>query len=128
MKNKNNKFLELLTSVDVLNTLNGGISESQISYHQSESGREIRLYIPGISMKKVQVEVHNNTLSIFYFIPVVSAGESIQMPQLIYNKVVPYFIDINKIGSHGEGNELVVTMPFNKLANGYHRQIKLDEE
>jgi len=128
MNMKKNKFLDLLTSVDVLNTLNGGISEAQIAYHQEENGREIRVYIPGVDMKTVQVEVHNNTLSVFYFIPVVSDGKPIQMPQLIYNKVVPYFIEIGKISSHSEDRELVVTLPFNKLANGYHRKIQLDEE
>ena len=125
---KKNKFLDLITSVDVLNTLNGGISEPNITYHQDEDGREIRLYIPGVDMKTVQVEVHNNNLSIVYFIPVVSAGNTIQMPQLIYSKIVPYFIEIGKIGSHAEEHELVVTLPFNKLANGYHRTITLDEE
>jgi len=125
---KNNKFLDLLTSVDVLNTLNGGISEPQLSYHRHEHAREIRLYVPGIAIEEVRVEVHNNTLSIFYFIPVTANGEMIQMPQLIYSKVIPYYIDISKINSHGEANELVVMLPYNKLAKGYHRQIKLDED
>src|SRR5690349_8194771 len=128
MNMKKNKFLDLLTSVDVLNTLNGGISEPQITYHQDEQGREIRVYIPGVDMKTVQVEVHNNNLSIFYFIPVEVAGKIIPMPQLIYSKVVPYFIEIGKISSHSEEHELVVTMPFNRMANGYHRKIRLDEE
>jgi len=125
---KNNRFLDLLTSVDVLNTLNGGISEPRLSYHRHEHAREIRLYIPGITIDEVRVEVHNNTLSIFYFIPVMANGELIQMPQLVYSKVIPYYIDISKISSRGEANEPVVMLPYNKLAKGYHREIKLDEE
>jgi hypothetical protein len=40
---------------------------------------------------------------------------------------VPYFIDINKINARLEEEELIVKLPFNKLANGYHKDIKINE-
>ena len=50
MKKKN--VLDLATSVDVLNTLSGGISEPQISYYEHEQSREIRLRVPGIDKER----------------------------------------------------------------------------
>ena len=124
---KKRDFIDLLTSVDVLNTIHGGVSEPQLEQQQDEFGRELHIRVPGINMKGIQVEVHNNTLSIFYFIPIMANNNMVQMPCLIYNKTIPYFIDTMKIQSHLEGEELIVELPFNESANGYHRKIELKD-
>ncbi|HEY9045142.1 MAG TPA: Hsp20/alpha crystallin family protein, partial [Ohtaekwangia sp.] len=118
------KFQDLLTSVDVLNTLHGGISEPAVSLQQQATGREIRVRVPGIEKEALQVEVHNNTLSVFYHIPIESAGKKINMPVVIYNKAIPYFIDISEIKATFEGDELVVQLPYNKLSSGYNKKIQ----
>lgn len=128
IKMKKREFIDLLTSVDVLNTIHGGTSEPQIDFHQDNLGRQIRLRIPGIEKESIRVEVHNNTLSIFYFIPVVSNSTLIQMPCLVYNKVIPYFIDTTKIHSHMEAQQVVVELPFNEAANGFHKMIPINED
>src|SRR5690348_3433140 len=125
---KKREFVDLLTSVDVLNTIHGGASEPQIDLQQDNLGRQIWLRIPGIDKESIRVEVHNNTLSIFYFIPVVSNNILIQMPCLVYNKVIPYFIDAQKINSHVENSHVVVELPFNESANGFHKMIPINEE
>ena len=122
------KYLDLLTSIDVLNTLYGGISEPKVRYTQDTEGRSVRVRVPGIDKETIQVDIHNNQLTIQYYIPVVANGITVNMPQVIYNRSVPYYIDLPKIRTLGEGNELVVKLPYNKLANGYHRSIKMDEE
>jgi HSP20 family molecular chaperone IbpA len=124
---RNNNYLDLLTSIDVLNTLNGGVSEPQMNMNHHEEYREIRLKVPGIKQEDVHVEVHNNNLSIYYFINVVSGEKLIQLPRFVYNRAVPYFIDINKINARLDHEELVVKLPFNRLANGYHKEIKIKE-
>ncbi len=123
MKRSNN-YLDLITSIDVLNTVNGGVSEPQVNLIHYEDYREIRIKIPGIRLDDIHVEVHNNNLSIFYFINIISNDRMVQLPRFAYNRNVPYYIDISKIKAHLEEEELVVNLPFNKLANGYHREIK----
>jgi hypothetical protein len=122
---KKKEFLDLLTSVDVLNTIHGGVSEPQLEQLQDEFGRELRIRVPGIDKESIHVEVHNNTLSIFYFIPIVANHNMVQMPCLIYNKTIPYFIDTLKIQAHVEEEELIVELPYNESANGYHKKIEL---
>ena len=124
---RNSNYLDLLTSIDVLNTLNGGVSEPQMNMNHHEDYREIRLKVPGIKQEDVHVEVHNNNLSIYYFINVVSNEKLIQIPKFVYNRSVPYFIDINKINARIENEELIVRLPFNTLANGYHKEIRINE-
>ena len=124
---RNSNYLDLITSIDVLNTVNGGVSEPQMNMNHFEEYREIRLKVPGIKQEDVHVEVHNNNLSIYYFINMVSNEKLIQLPRFVYNRTVPYFIDINKINARLENDELIVKLPFNRLANGYHKEIKINQ-
>lgn len=122
------KFQDLLTSVDVLNTLHGGISEPIVTLRQQAAGREVHVRVPGISRDSMQVEIHNNVLSVFYLIPIESAGKKINMPVVVYNKTIPYFIDISAIKADFEENELIVQLPYNELSSGYNRKIQIGEE
>ena len=118
-----NRF-DILTSVDVLNTLHGGVSEPQVSLNQLEHSREMRVKVPSINPESIQVEVNNNTLFVYYVMNISSAGKNIRLPYTIHNKPLPYYIDIGKINSVVEDNQLVITLPFNALADGYHKKIK----
>ena len=121
-------FKNLLTSVDVLNTVNGGISEPALSLREHQNGRELRIRVPGINQEALHVEVNGNDLTVFYFIPVQSLGKVLQMPHLVYNQPIPYFIEVAGIKAVFEDKELVVKLPFNELSNGYNRKIEIEKE
>jgi HSP20 family molecular chaperone IbpA len=124
---KKANYLDLITSIDVLNTLNGGVSEPQMNLGHFEEYREIRLKVPGISLEDIRVEIHNNNLSIFYLINIVSGDKVIPLPRFVYNRNVPYYIDISKINARLEEEELIVNLPYNRLANGYHKDVRITE-
>ena len=71
-KKSNNQSLDLITTVDVLNTLSGGISEPQQNIYETEFGRELRLRVAGVSKNSMNVEIHNNHLTIYYYINIAS--------------------------------------------------------
>ncbi len=125
--NNNNQSLDLITTVDVLNTLSGGISEPQQSSQETELARELRFRVPGVHKGSMNVEIHNNHLTIYYYINIASYDKLVQVPQIVYNRAVPYYIDISKIHATFDEEELVVYMPFNKLSNGYHRKVRINE-
>jgi hypothetical protein len=126
-KSNNNQSLDLVTTVDVLNTLSGGISEPQQTLLDTEAERELRIRVPGVVKGAMNVEIHNNHLTIYYYINIASYDKLVQVPQIVYNRAVPYYIDIGKIHATFEVDELVVHMPFNKLSNGYHRRVRINE-
>lgn len=123
-----NQYLNLLTSVDVMNTLNGGRAEPVITFAQLPNSREVRVRVPGVDTNDIEVEINENRVVIFYSIRVASAGKEVAIPYSVYNRQQPYYIDVSKIAAQVEGAELVVTLPFNKLANGYHRRVKTRED
>jgi HSP20 family molecular chaperone IbpA len=114
---------ELLTSIDVLNTLNGGVVEPRVALSQHADYRQVALHVPSIPHDRVKAEIHNNQLTIYYYQQVLANGRPIRMPRVVYNKQIPYFIDSAKISANFEEDKLVVRLPFNELANGYHRDL-----
>lgn len=120
--------LDILTSVDVLNTLNGGTVEPQVLRVQLEDSQELHVRVPSIDPTSIEVEVNNNRLFIYYAVNLTAAGKELRLPYAIYNNALPYYIDISKIHSTIEGNILVITLPFNTLSKGYHRKIKTDSD
>lgn len=120
-------FRDLLTSVDMLNTINGGISEPYVSFREQSEAREIRVRVPGVSKEYIQVEVHNNELAVFYLIPMTTTGKLVHMPQIVFKQQMPYYINIAAINATYEENQLVVKLPFNELSNGYNKKIEIDE-
>jgi HSP20 family molecular chaperone IbpA len=124
---KKENYLDLITSIDVLNTVNGGVSEPQLELAHYEDYREIHLKIPGINMEDIHIEIHNNNLSMFYVVNIICNDRLIQLPRFVYNRNVPYYIDISKIKARLQNESLVVRLPFNRLANGYHKEIRINE-
>lgn len=112
--------------MDVLNTLHGGVSEPFLSMKEMSDSREVRVRVPGVEKEALQVEIVNNQLSVFYFIPVYSDGKLVQLPQVIYNQPIPYFVEVSKIKASFEENQLRVQLPFNELSDGYNRKIKIN--
>ena len=125
---KKRKFAsnELLASMDVLNTLNGGVSEPAMVLKQFPDHREIRLKVPGVNEENLKVEVHNNTLSVFYTFHIQSDNLPIHVPKVVYNKPIPYFVDAARISASYEDGFLIVTLPYNEMAEGYHRKVSID--
>jgi HSP20 family molecular chaperone IbpA len=126
-KKMNNKFQHLLTTVDLLNTLNGGVSEPYVSFREHPDGRQLRVRIPGVSKEMLHVEIQDNQLNVFYHIPMETSGRQVFLPKEVVRQTLPYFVQIPAIQATYEGNELVVDLPYNELSNGYNRKIPIVE-
>lgn len=120
--------LDILSSVDVLNTLHGGIVEPQVLQVRGDDSQELHVHVPSIDAATIEVEINNNRMFIYYSVNLTAAGKDLRLPYSIYNKILPYYVDISRIHSAIVNNTLVITLPFNTLANGYHRKIKTDRE
>ena len=121
------QFRQLLTTVDVLNTLNGGVSEPYLSYTDLTDGRELRIRVPGVSKEMLLVEIHNNILSVSYHIPMEASGKTIYFPREVIRQPLPYYVEIPGIQATYEDSELVVKLPFNELSNGYSRKVPIED-
>ena len=128
MKMKATIDRQILDSINVLNTLNGGVVEPVVELNQFADHRQIRALVPGFSPEALRVEIHNNFLMIFYTHQFPGEEVEISVPRFVYHKAIPYFIDRQNIHASVENEVLVVKLPFNELANGYHRTISVGQE
>jgi len=48
------------------------------------------------------------------------------VPKVVYNKPIPYFVDAARISATYEHGFLIVTLPYNEMAEGYHRKISIE--
>ncbi len=125
MKSTLNIPAELLTSIDMINTLSGGISQPIIRFQQFETYRQVNIRIPSIELDNIKIEIQNNLLIIYYLIPLMSQHQQHNYPKVIYNKAIPYFVDREGITASVIESELAVRLPFNELAGGFKKSISI---
>ena len=121
---------EVLRKVDVMNTLNGGISKPTVLMLKQEKQYLVKARIPGVDPEKMRVEVRNDRLFLFHDIPVDNTylyTETDQIPFNIGYVLIPFDVNIKKIKALYEDNELLISMPFNELAGGYKRNIDIEK-
>jgi HSP20 family molecular chaperone IbpA len=117
---------EIIQSILITNTLNGGVSDPYIRYANFPEYREIAVRVPGVSPENLHVNINNNQL-IVYFNRHIEANGALLVPQIVYNKPIPYFIDSKKIKALFNEGWLLVQLPYNEMANGYHRDIPIEK-
>ena len=125
---KTNRFVsnELLASIDVLNTLNGGISEPHLSVVQFDDHREVRMKVPGLDEEELRAEIHNNRLTVLYNFHMQTADVNLSMPRVLYNEPIPHYVDVERITASLDDGSLKVTLPFNSMSQGYHRRVSTE--
>jgi HSP20 family molecular chaperone IbpA len=116
---------EILQSIDITNTLNGGVSRPILKLSNHPEYRQIELKVPGMTEESMHVKITNNQLAVYFERAVESRGETIYVPYIVYNKPIPYFVDAINIRAQYSEGVLTVQLPYNELANGYHRDIPI---
>lgn len=122
MRKTNDFIVALALSGDILNTMGGGMSEPRVAFKSSDVGQMLEIRVPGVDLSQLNIEVNFNRLTVFQGVHQ-SPEITIPVPRIIFDKPIPYFIDVEKITAMVEGNVLNISLPFNERANGYHRKI-----
>jgi HSP20 family molecular chaperone IbpA len=116
---------DLITGIDILNTMYGGSIEPSMRISQFPNYRQVEVRAPGVGEESMHVKINNNKLVIFYELNIESQGNIIPVPQVVYNKTIPFFINADKISAEYIEGVLVVQLPFNELANGSLRDVPI---
>ena len=121
---------EVLRKVDVMNTLNGGISKPTVLMLKQDKRYLVKAKLPGVDPEKMRVEIRNDKLFLFHDISVDNThlyAETDQIPFNIGYVLIPFDVNIKKIKAQFEDKELLISMPFNELAGGYKRNIDIEK-
>lgn len=130
MRSSDTWVKNMVVTADLLNTINGGMSKPSFKMSRKEDHYELDVITPGIQGQHLKVEIHNRFISIFHNLSYVSPDHSLQdegAPNIIHLMPIPFDVELDSIHAVYEGKHLTVLMPFNELAEGYHRSVEIDK-
>lgn len=132
MKNKIKIPKELLVTIDVNNTINGGVSQLGFDVENQKEGYQIRVNAPGVDADGLQVEIVKNRIFVFHTLPVFGARvedeEELFSPRVLAKMTVPSDVDVENISARYDDDEhsLLVFMPYNHLHDDFRKSVEID--
>lgn len=126
MKYDKNILNEIANHIDVLNTINGGVSMTFLNIVSEEDRFIISVKTPGISKYTYRVELINNMIFIYTLIKIRKEDSVVEIPSFMKYIPVPDFVETDDISAVFENDELKVLVPFSDQKNFKQRKIKID--
>ena len=119
--NKTTKIIAQMASL--LSIVNGGIIEAIKKLEWTENSMKLRIQLPGIHAESVKAEVHDNKLTVLYFIESNVDKMRMKIANIVHTQTIPYFVDIKRLTANFSNGILDITMPFNELSKGYNKDL-----
>lgn len=113
----------LAHTAELINTLNGGMSQPVIRLKKDEDEWILRVRIPGVSIESLKIEVKEQHLFLFQMLK--NDNLQIQMPYLISAMPLTEKIDKELISAEYRNGEVLIILPFDELKDGFHREIEI---
>ncbi len=129
MKTINNILRSFTNEIDLLNTINGGVSPVHTQVEQIENEMQIRLTAPSIQPESFEIVVQGSQLIIHSFLPdsfqqEKPSNHSFTIPLFRWVFKLPSFVDIERIEAVYEEKTLQIHLPF-KSEDQHQRRISI---
>ena len=112
---------QLLSHINALNTVNGGMAAPKMKYLKRENGYTLTVRVPSTNPEGLHAEVVNNFLFIYQVVN--AEGETEPNTRVIGKIPINFDINIPTIEAHFKGETLHVELPFNDLNGGYRKKL-----
>ena len=122
---KNKEFLRNAANyIDVMNTLGGGIIQTNVAFEQRKKGAIIRIQAPSVSEDAYRVHIVNNVLTVSALMP---KSESTNWAAPIFQQdfALPLNVALDRIKVVYKNGELQIRLPFIETAS---RQLPVETE
>lgn len=117
---------EIIQTIDIANTLHGGIAEPAVKFKELPAAHQVEVRVPGVPSENLHVNIAENRLVIYYEQAIETNGKVLAIPRMAYNKQIPYFVDASKVKAQFTEGVLTVELPFNERASGYQWDIPIE--
>jgi len=117
---------EVLSTADIVNTINGGMSEPQAKIVKKPDHYLITAHVPGVDPAHMNVEIVDKKVIVQHNVEFVRDGEALSFPRVVAAFPITPNIDFRNITASSEGDTLHVVLPFNELASGYRRHVDIN--
>ncbi|MBV6645951.1 MAG: Hsp20/alpha crystallin family protein [Cyclobacteriaceae bacterium] len=122
MKVDNSTTSSLAQSAYVMNILGGGMSMPNLQFEKHKDHYTYTVQLPGVEPDRYNVEIDHHNLFIYH---VMDFDDQLEVPYMIKRIIIPAEVDYKNITADYVDGHLRVTLPFNELADGYHKDIEI---
>ncbi len=105
----------------VMNVLDGGIAMPFMAFNKERNEYTCQVQLPGVDPDDFIVEIDQKNLLVFHKINF----DGSPIPHLLHRVIIHADVDYESITAEFEDGILTIVMPFNDLANGYHREVDI---
>ncbi len=114
----------LAHTAEIINTINGGMSEPYIGIDKSPEQWTVNVKVPGMNPDRLRIEVRNLELSLFHMI---SEGNSsdIELPYLLAAIQLTSSVNIDNILAEYESGQLSIHLPLDETTDGFEREVEI---
>jgi HSP20 family molecular chaperone IbpA len=133
--NDKNMWRGFLKQIDLMNTLNGGVSMASLNMKEAEDSLTITVSAPGVSPEAFNIFIDHYKLIIFSTLQDNNSDEDdfeksdmdvpMHVPMFYKSFDIPYFVDGNKIDAVYEEGVLKVVLPYRQKRTTLQRKIDI---
>ena len=113
----------LSQSAYVMNTIGGGMAMPKVRFKAYDDHYLFRLRVPGVDPNNFNIEIDHQNLFIYQQI---HFDDELEIPHLVRRLIIPAEVNYRNITAEYHQGLITIKLPFNELANGYHRDIDLE--
>ena len=109
---KNGKIKVLAQMAGILSAVNGGIIGTLKKLEHLDNCLMLHIHLPGIKTGSMSAEIENNYLKVQYFIELNSEIVRAKISNIVYNGLIPDFVDSSRISANFQDGRIDITMPY----------------
>ncbi len=116
---------ELARMAAVNDVIGGGISAPLVQFMKMKGYYKADIRISGVTAESFRIELENRSIRVFYLLTSGQGINKMKIPVNIYSGPLPFDVDVTKVSANYGDDHLQIILPFNKLAGGYFRDVKI---
>lgn len=113
----------LAQTADVVNTINGGMSQASFKLLKQENEWTVTVKVPGVDADHMKIEVKDDQMFIFQIIGDDSAR--IKLPYLLTAFKISPRVNYDGILAEYENGEIFIHLPLDEMGDNYQREIDI---
>lgn len=131
MKNSIHIPEEVLMNIDFINTVNGGMSASEINLARNKTDLTVKIKTPGIHPDDLNIEIVKNRLTISHLIPIFGNNDEENGQAALHylsTMLIPAEVNTESIVAwyDEDSSRLLIRFPFNGEGSAQNRRVDIE--
>lgn len=113
----------LAQTADIVNTINGGMSQASFKLLKQENEWMVKVEVPGVDADNMRIEVRDDQMFIFQIIG--DEHAAVQIPYLVTTFKISSKVNYDDILAEYENGEIFIHLPIDETGENYQREIEI---